>query len=64
VEPRACSHPVGPTFYSPNLALLYVWYDALSRTYTGWTLTEIKQMPYRERQFWLDLMKWRSDKSA
>jgi hypothetical protein len=33
----------------------------LSRFYSGWTLTEIKLMPHRERRYWLDLLKWRLD---
>jgi len=27
--------------------------------YVGWTLTEIKQMPHRERMHWIALIKWR-----
>jgi hypothetical protein len=38
-----------------------VQFDALSRYYSGWTLSEIKGMPHRERKYWLDLMKWRSE---
>jgi len=34
----------------------------ISRHFTGWTLTEIKGMPAREREFWIDLIKWRADR--
>ena len=57
-----CSHPHGPTFYRPNVAELYVLYEYISRAYPGWTLTEIKNMPARERDFWIDGLKWRANK--
>jgi hypothetical protein len=41
--------------------LLYVHFDALSRAYPGWSLTEIKLMPHRERTYWLDLLRWRME---
>jgi len=41
---------------------LYVLYEYISRSYPGWTLTEIKQMPARERDFWIDGLKWRANK--
>lgn len=61
MEPSLCSSRVGPTFYRPNVQLLYVHFDALARAYPGWGLTEIKLMPHRERRYWLDLLRWRLD---
>ena len=29
-------------------------YEILTRTFTGWTLTEIKNLSVRERQNWLE----------
>jgi hypothetical protein len=62
--PKVCSRRPGPTFYSPNLALLYVHYDGIAQNYPGWNLTEIKGMAARERQHWISLIKWRMDRSA
>lgn len=38
--------------------------DIISRNYPGWSLTEIKSMPLRERNYWLALIKWRLDNDA
>ena len=54
------SHLPGPTFYRPNVALIYVEYEALSANYKGWTLSEQKKMPHRERQYWLSMLKYRA----
>jgi hypothetical protein len=40
---------------------LYFYYEVISREFKGWTLTEIKAMPFRERKHWLDLIRWRND---
>lgn len=56
-----CLHPPGPIFYRPNVAELYLLYEYLSRAYTGWTLTEIKSMPARERAYWIEGLKWRAN---
>jgi hypothetical protein len=34
----------------------------LTQSYPGWTLTEIKTMPARERGYWLELIRWRNEK--
>jgi hypothetical protein len=44
--------------------MLYVWYEAISRHFAGWTLTEIKAMPARERDYWLDLIRWGKERSS
>jgi hypothetical protein len=35
-------------------SLVYTW-ASLSRLYKGWTLTEIRDMSYRERLNWLEI---------
>jgi len=64
VESSLASHPPGPTFYRPNVALIYVHYEVLTRNYTGWTLSEQKQMSHREREYWLAMIKWRASARA
>ena len=54
----------GATFYNPNIAILYVWYDALARAYPGWTLSELKTMPARERKYWISLITWRAERRS
>ena len=43
------------------MGLLYVEYDMLARTYTGWNLTEIQRLNYRQRQYWTGLVRWRKE---
>jgi hypothetical protein len=44
--------------------LLFIYYDFISQHYTGWNLTEIKNMPAAERDYWVSTIKWRSDRNA
>lgn len=46
------------------MALLYVNYERLTRSFTGWTLTEIKRMPHREREYWVELLRWRNERES
>lgn len=55
------SYRPGPIFYRPNVGLLYVEYDSIARTYTGWNLTEIRRLNYRQRQYWTGLIRWRRE---
>jgi len=41
------------------VALLYVHYDGIARHYTGWSLSDIKDMCHRERTYWVALIRWR-----
>jgi len=34
--------------------LLYLQYQRISENWSGWTLSEIKAMPYYERKHWVD----------
>ena len=36
-----------------------MYYERISVAFPGWTLTEIRQMPHRERDHWAALIKWR-----
>jgi len=60
-SPLSSSRP-GPIFYRPNVGLLYIHFDFISRHYPGWNLTEIKGMTERERRHWVDSIKWRNER--
>jgi hypothetical protein len=36
--------------------LLYLQYQRISEKFQGWTLSEIKAMPYYERKHWTDIV--------
>jgi hypothetical protein len=57
-------HLRGPTFYRPNVSLLYVQYSLMSQAYPGWSLSEQKRMPRREREYWIEMNKWRQMAAA
>jgi len=40
--------------------MLYIQYGVLSLAYPGWTLSEQKRMPRREREYWIEMNKWRT----
>jgi hypothetical protein len=44
------------------MQLFYEW-SALTQTYRGWTLEDIKNMSKRERTNWLEVAKIRSGRS-
>lgn len=54
----------GATCFAPDLQALYLEYDLLANTYTGWGLNELKSLTFRERQYWKRLIAWRREKSA
>lgn len=38
--------------------LLFFSYYAVARSFTGWTIADIKAMTHRERMYWIDFIKW------
>ena len=36
--------------------LLYLQYRRISEKFLGWTLSEIKALPYPERKHWIDVV--------
>jgi hypothetical protein len=46
---------------TPYNTLLAEW-SMLTNEYVGWTLTEIKQLSYRERKNWLEIARYTSRK--
>jgi hypothetical protein len=43
---------------------LYLEYDMLAMTYSGWGLNELKSLTYRERQYWKRLNSWRRERNG
>lgn len=48
-----------PCFDSCDLAWIYVEYEMISTMFTGWTLSDIRRMPTRERAYWYSVVKKR-----
>jgi hypothetical protein len=46
------------------LSDLYVEYEVLCKNYPGWGISEIKDMPARERNHWLALIMWRKEQGG
>jgi hypothetical protein len=42
------------------MGVLYIHYEVLTRNFTGWSLSEQKRMPHRERKYWLSVIKWQN----
>jgi len=42
-----------------SFGTLTLLYDALARKYPGWTLNEIRDLTVRERENWLEILRWR-----
>jgi hypothetical protein len=40
---------------------LYRVYQLIAHTFPGWSLTEIKDMPVREREYWFEVQKFRRE---
>lgn len=38
--------------------LLYFSYYRIARAFTGWPLSDIRNMTSRERMYWIDFIKW------
>ena len=54
-----CWYLIGSHFYLANIQNLYWEYDTIASAYNGFTITEIKQMVTRERQYWVSMAKWK-----
>jgi hypothetical protein len=47
------------TYFANTLSpfdLLFLEYRRISEKFTGWSLSEIKAMPYYERKHWVDVV--------
>jgi len=53
----------GPTSFVPNDQALYVNYDVIATTYSGWTLSEIRAMTGRQRNYWLKMITWKQERA-
>jgi hypothetical protein len=49
--------------FVPNEQALYVNYDVIASNYSGWTLSEIRAMTGRQRNYWLKMISWKREKS-
>jgi hypothetical protein len=54
----------GATCFAPDEQTLYLNYDIISAHNIGWTLSEIRLMTYRQRNYWLKMITWKRDKRA
>lgn len=62
VAERLClSFLTGSPFYSVNLKILYWEYEAIASQYNGFSLSDIKSMSVRQRDFWYRMAKWRDN---
>lgn len=52
----------GPTSFAPNEQALYVTYDVIASNYSGWTLSEIRAMTMRQRNYWQAMLRWKRDR--
>jgi hypothetical protein len=46
------------------VANLFVEYEIVATAYGGWGLKDIKNMPVRERRFWLSMIRWRRERNG
>ncbi len=53
----------GGTCFVPDEQTLYINYDLITTTYTGWTLSEIRQLTNRQRRYWLDMIRWKRERA-
>ena len=51
---------VGPTFYEFNYKLIYADYARLVFEF-GWNPDLLRSIPLRERKYWMDVVKWRTE---
>ena len=58
------SPSAGQTSFVPNEQALYLNYDVIAMHYTGWTLTEIRAMTIRQREYWLRMIRWKKERNA
>lgn len=52
----------GATSFAPDPTHLYHQYGLLTMSYPGWTLSEIKAMSLREREYWSALYDWKQER--
>lgn len=45
-----------PCFASCDLTRTYLDYEGISIVFSGWNLSDIRQMPVRERSYWIKVV--------
>jgi hypothetical protein len=53
----------GVISFVPNDQALYVNYDVIASNYSGWTLSEIRAMTGRQRNYWLKMITWKRERA-
>jgi hypothetical protein len=53
---------VGGISFAPNEQSLYLDYELIVSEYRGWSLTEVRGMSARQREYWLKMLKWKREK--
>lgn len=53
----------GGTCFDPDEQTLYLNYLRISDSFFGWTLSEIRAMTSRQRNYWLSMIRWRKEKA-
>lgn len=57
---RCQSRSIGSPFYSVSAKTIYWEYEAIATVYKGFSLSDIKRMSVRQRDFWYRMAKWRT----
>jgi hypothetical protein len=52
----------GGTSFVPDEQTLYINYDLIATSYTGWPFSEIQKLTNRQRRYWLDMIRWKRDR--
>jgi len=50
------------TSFVPNEQALYINYDVIAMSYGGWTLSEIRLLTHRQREYWLRMIRWKKER--
>ena len=63
VPPARPFRSVGGTSFAPDEQALYLNYDTIAASYSGWSLSEIQSLTPRQRRYWMKLIQWKRDKA-
>jgi hypothetical protein len=44
--------------------VLYLDYEVIAQTYSGWSLNEVRGMSARQRKYWLAMIRWKREKAS
>lgn len=52
----------GGISFVPDVEATFFEYETIALSFIGWSLSEVRAMPIRERHYWLRVIEWRNER--